>query len=106
MIYLRTLKGCNKTVVQSRLPSCCSPIRTSPAPFRILASPRLCAFALILVLYPNSRSKVILGSDQLSELRWLEGKNVGLVTNQTGLNSNLERTADVIHRNPRMHLKA
>ena len=68
--------------------------------------------ASLLFCLPNSilstkkSSKVVLGSDQLSELKWLEGKNIGLVTNHTGLNSHLERTADVIHRNPRLHLKA
>ncbi|HEV8132642.1 MAG TPA: DUF1343 domain-containing protein [Acidobacteriota bacterium] len=54
----------------------------------------------------ETTSKIVLGSDQLSDLKWLEGKKIGLVTNHTGLNSHLQRTADVIHQNPKLHLSA
>lgn len=54
------------------------------------------------------RPTLRLGSDRLLEepfLKWIDGKSVGLVANQTSMNSRLEGTAGALSNHPRIELK-
>jgi uncharacterized protein YbbC (DUF1343 family) len=56
----------------------------------------------------EAKDKVLLGIDVLQENNFaiLEGKRVGLVTNPTGVNSQLESTIDILHKSPKVNLVA
>ncbi len=70
----------------------------------------LLSLFLILLnsLFSQKTQKVKLGVDVLSESfpKFLEGKRVGLVTNPTGMTSNLESTIEVFAKNPKIKLVA
>ena len=68
----------------------------------LLAKPRAAA---AMSLPP---AKIDLGTDVFLRETWheLRGRTVGLVTNQTGVNAQLESTADAIRRNAQIALKA
>jgi uncharacterized protein YbbC (DUF1343 family) len=57
---------------------------------------------------PLPPAAIRLGDDVFASDAWhdLQGQNVGVVTNQTGVTSTLETIVDVIHRNPRIPLRA
>lgn len=60
------------------------------------------------LLYGSNQVNVKPGIDILleKEIELLKGKNVGLITNPTGVNSKLESTIDLLHNHPDIHLKA
>lgn len=66
----------------------------------------LCLCGAFFCVLAAPRLRILLGSDQLQALDWLRGKNVALLTNHTGTNSALKRTADLLHADPRFHLAA
>jgi uncharacterized protein YbbC (DUF1343 family) len=57
---------------------------------------------------PSQVSSVKTGLDVLMEQKWhpLKGKKVGVITNQTGVNSRGEHIADLLHAAPEVDLKA
>ena len=60
---------------------------------------------ILLLLLAGTRT----GADRVSEpefRQWLEGKRVGLITNQTGVNEHLEPTASVLNDIPGLKLVA
>jgi uncharacterized protein YbbC (DUF1343 family) len=54
------------------------------------------------------QANVVLGDEVFLREIWreLEGRTVGIVTNQTGVTSQLESIADAVRRNPQIQLKA
>ena len=54
------------------------------------------------------QADVVLGDEVFLREAWreLEGRTIGIVTNQTGVTSRLESIVDVVRRNPQIQLKA
>lgn len=61
-----------------------------------------------VITHQSAKNKIQLGSDVLESKNFeiLHGKNVGLVTNRTGLNSNLISTIDLLHNSDKVNLVA
>jgi len=86
-------------------------LRTSAGEGRASLPPLL--FTLLFTLHPSpftfiALSQVLVGADRLvaDEFMLIDGKRVGLVTNHTGVLSNGNHLADVLHATPRVTLQA
>jgi uncharacterized protein YbbC (DUF1343 family) len=69
----------------------------------------LLALQLASCAQPSSLGRLRLGADQLFEepyVSWIRGKRVGLITNQTGVDSRLESTAERLARYSEVRLTA
>jgi uncharacterized protein YbbC (DUF1343 family) len=76
-------------------------IGSSSAAAALLAPGKTAAAAL-------PQAEIVLGDEVFLRETWreLEGRRVGIVTNQTGVTSQLESIADAVKRNPQIQLKA
>ncbi len=71
--------------------------------------PLLLALQLGSCVQPPTLGRLRLGADQLFEepyLSWIRGKRIGLITNQTGVDSRLVSTAELLARHSEVRLTA
>lgn len=69
---------------------------------------KICVFILVLLVTLSGWAQVKTGIEVLKSQNFqpLEGKRVGLVTNPTGVDSNLKSTIDLLHEAPNVNLVA